>query len=232
MSRRRVGEGGTLASPRTTKWIACTLFLAALSGYLRWRGDLDAHRLAGMLFQFALGTGALAIVSWEVPSASWKPDAARNALGLVSSRLSPGRHLASILLCLFAILAFSFWAVAEPEGAPLAPFAREDSRASFFAHSVRVLGVVLFPAFFEEIFFRGALQRALARRARSWIAILIGSILFAFAHLEAGPQACSFAFAMGLALGTLADRSASIFGPMLVHALNNAAFLSFRMGLN
>jgi membrane protease YdiL (CAAX protease family) len=74
----------------------------------------------------------------------------------------------------------------------------------------------------EELVFRGALRRALARRYGTLAAAAATALLFAVAHLSlrGGP----IFFALGFANAILAERSGGLLLPFLTHALYNATF--------
>lgn len=80
--------------------------------------------------------------------------------------------------------------------------------------------IALIPAFFEEIFFRGALQKLFFDRIKNvHISIIIVSILFSAVHF----QFFSFLprFVLGLALGYMAFYSGSLWTAIVAHAVNN-----------
>lgn len=80
--------------------------------------------------------------------------------------------------------------------------------------------IALIPAFFEELFFRGALQKLFLDTFKNeHISIFIVAILFSAIHL----QFFSFLprFVLGLALGYMAFYSGSLWTSIVAHALNN-----------
>lgn len=88
---------------------------------------------------------------------------------------------------------------------------------------ISFLGLCALPAIGEELLFRGALQ-GLMRPAGSVAAILAPALLFALLHLDLFQ--CLTAFACGLFLGWLTERTGSILPGMLLHFVNNClAFL-------
>lgn len=86
---------------------------------------------------------------------------------------------------------------------------------------VNVLIIALLPAFCEEIFFRGALQRVLIYVTRSpWAGILIAAFLFSALHLQfAGFFPRMF---LGVVLGILYWYSGSLWTCVLGHFIFNA----------
>lgn len=82
------------------------------------------------------------------------------------------------------------------------------------------VSVVLVPAVFEEIAFRGIFLRSARLLLRPMPAQLLTAGCFAAIHFQ--PLSFPFHFALGLALGLLRERSGSLWPPMLLHALNNA----------
>jgi len=85
--------------------------------------------------------------------------------------------------------------------------------------------MAFFPAMFEEIFFRGALQNLLVRWWKApLIAILATSLLFSFIHMSI------YLFlsraVLGFVLGLMYQRSKNIWVNIMAHFLNNAVALS------
>jgi membrane protease YdiL (CAAX protease family) len=95
---------------------------------------------------------------------------------------------------------------------------------------VTVAGVVIGAPIAEELLYRGFLQSSLVALTRSrWLAILITSVLFAFAHDGiADWRALPGLFALSIALGIAFERKGRIGVPIMVHALFNA----FNVGLS
>lgn len=87
---------------------------------------------------------------------------------------------------------------------------------------VNIFVIALLPAICEELFFRGALQRALIYVTKSpWAGILIASFLFSALHLQfAGFFPRMF---LGLILGILYWYSGSLWTSVLGHFIFNAA---------
>ena len=89
---------------------------------------------------------------------------------------------------------------------------------------VQFLALCVMPAIAEELLFRGAFQ-GLMRPCGSAAAIFAPALLFGVLHLDLAQGLT--AFACGVILGWLAERSGSILPGMLLHLVNNAlAFLT------
>lgn len=89
---------------------------------------------------------------------------------------------------------------------------------------VQFLALCVMPAIAEELLFRGAFQ-GLMRPCGSAAAIFAPALLFSVLHLDLAQGLT--AFACGVFLGWLAERSGSILPGMLLHLVNNAlAFLT------
>lgn len=89
---------------------------------------------------------------------------------------------------------------------------------------VQFLALCVMPAIAEELLFRGAFQ-GLMRPCGSAAAIFAPALLFGVLHLDLAQGLT--AFACGVFLGWLAERSGSILPGMLQHLVNNAlAFLT------
>jgi hypothetical protein len=88
----------------------------------------------------------------------------------------------------------------------------------------------------EEIIFRGLVQTAAARNCpgnvvfggvRISYAVLIAAALFGLVHLEVAVFTAIAAFGLGVFAGELRKRSGSLFPPIVLHALFNAASFLF-----
>jgi membrane protease YdiL (CAAX protease family) len=91
---------------------------------------------------------------------------------------------------------------------------------TFPGYLVNVLMVVLIPAFGEEFFFRGALQKIFLRWFRNpHFAILLVAVLFSATHM----QFYGFfpRFVLGVIFGYLFYWSGNIWYPVLAHGINN-----------
>lgn len=187
----------------------CLTLVLAASG-------LDASReLSRAIFSLCLG--ALAFAAVALPGRVPARD-----LGLVSSRLGWMERAAAVALgLLWLVLAPSLFATSMPAAlaATHAEIGAGWLRTALFIGGGMV-GSVLLPAFCEEIFFRGFLQRALTSRVGPGLAILASSIVFAALHVGAGP--IGFAFLTSLLLGILVHVSGSLWESIALHAANNA----------
>jgi membrane protease YdiL (CAAX protease family) len=98
-----------------------------------------------------------------------------------------------------------------------------DSSGSEFVELptwILFLTIVLVPAIFEELAFRGIFLRSARTFLRPLPAHLLTAAAFAAIHFR--PLMLPFHFGIGLALGALRERSGSLWPPMLLHAVNNA----------
>ncbi len=91
--------------------------------------------------------------------------------------------------------------------------------------AVVFFAVALAPAVCEEIFFRGFLQGALARRMPPAAAVLASAALFAVTHMPA--EIIPPIFMLGILLGTLRQVTGSLAAPMAAHFLNNCLAVGF-----
>jgi ABC-type Na+ efflux pump permease subunit/membrane protease YdiL (CAAX protease family) len=96
-----------------------------------------------------------------------------------------------------------------------------------------LLAFSLTPAFCEEFFFRGLLQRALLTKRSAWQAILFSAVAFGAFHTLSGSVAAFDRLipttVMGLVLGWLAFKADSIWPGVILHMLHNAivGFLAY-----
>jgi membrane protease YdiL (CAAX protease family) len=92
---------------------------------------------------------------------------------------------------------------------------------------ITVISGAVFPAFTEEIFFRGILLRRLRRRYTERRALAVGALLFGAMHLN--PWQALTAFIAGLFLGWIYMRFKTIWPCIFFHAYSNvlASFMVF-----
>ncbi len=83
-----------------------------------------------------------------------------------------------------------------------------------------LLAAVLVAPICEEIFFRGFLLMGLRNNMPTWLAILLTSLVFAFAHLS--PGSFVLLFILAIFLGILRVTTNSLWPGIILHALNNA----------
>jgi membrane protease YdiL (CAAX protease family) len=90
-----------------------------------------------------------------------------------------------------------------------------------------VLFIAFAPGFFEEMLFRGYMQRRLLQRWRPWTAITVTSVIFGLMHVM--PHAIVVALPLGFWFGVIAWRTGSI-GPCIAcHAFVNGGLNFWRM---
>jgi uncharacterized protein len=87
--------------------------------------------------------------------------------------------------------------------------------------------LALAPGFFEEMFFRGYIQRRLLERWPAWAAIGTASLLFGVLHIM--PHAVVFALPIGVWLGVVAWRTGSIWPCIVCHAFINGSWSSYQI---
>jgi membrane protease YdiL (CAAX protease family) len=80
------------------------------------------------------------------------------------------------------------------------------------------LGAAVAPAFSEEIFFRGFVQRGLERRLGRWPGIVVTAAVFGILH---GAVRAPVIAALGVLFGWMASRSGSVWPSIVAHAATN-----------
>jgi membrane protease YdiL (CAAX protease family) len=92
--------------------------------------------------------------------------------------------------------------------------------------ALAVLSVVVMAPLAEEVFFRGLIQSMVRQyTGRPWLAILVGSAVFALFHIAGEPQAVPSLFALAVVMGYNYERTGRLYSPILIHATFNAVFL-------
>ena len=87
-----------------------------------------------------------------------------------------------------------------------------------------LLAAVVFAGIFEEMLFRGLLQKALERKYNFQYAIFVSAFIFAVVHLT--PFLLQV-LVLGVVLGFLAWRSQSIIPGVILHCINNTLSIIF-----
>jgi membrane protease YdiL (CAAX protease family) len=86
---------------------------------------------------------------------------------------------------------------------------------------INLLLVALLPAFAEELFFRGSLQKVLLRLSnRPWLAIFFSSLVFALLH-NTFTKIIPI-FTLGVLLGTIYHVTRNLWYTIIIHFLNNS----------
>ena len=88
---------------------------------------------------------------------------------------------------------------------------------------ITLICIAVMPSFSEEWLFRGYIQSRLVQRWGPWLAIFISSVLFAAFHVD--PLHVIAVLPLGIWLGFVSYRCASIIPAMLAHAYNNTLSL-------
>ena len=181
-------------------------------------GPLGAW-LSQLVLQLALGAAALTTVGrveWRV---------ALKRLGWVESRLSRSQQRRAIAVSLLLVVAAGILLSDEPQTATV-----ESSPGASLGPAALFLSVVLFPAIFEELYFRGTVLPLLIRRFGPVFGVVSSSLLFGLLHGGAGLNTVVFATTLGLCLGALTHQSGSIHEAVIIHGLNNAAYFVGQLG--
>lgn len=89
-----------------------------------------------------------------------------------------------------------------------------------------IVAVGLLAGICEELLYRGPIQAALARRLPPWVALAIGGLLFAAAHMDA--HGLLTRALLGVVLGWVVLRGGSIFPAMALHAAFDSAAVAFQ----
>jgi uncharacterized protein len=90
---------------------------------------------------------------------------------------------------------------------------------------ISIIIIAFFPAVFEEMFFRGALQSTLYRWWKNdWAAIIVASIAFSIIHFSI--YLFLSRFLLGVALGWIFCKSRNVWIGILIHFVNNTFALT------
>lgn len=96
--------------------------------------------------------------------------------------------------------------------------------------AIRLASIAVVPAIFEELCFRGFLLGAVRGRSSPWVAIIITAVAFGFFHILVGGTLAIERLApstlLGLVLGWIAVRTASVLPGIVFHILNNGSIVA------
>lgn len=107
-----------------------------------------------------------------------------------------------------------------PAENPQLPFLAPGGYSTFGAVGMFIFGGLLVP-FAEELLFRAVLYLWLRQRFGFWTGILISSAVFGIMHGEISVGVA--AFFLGLVLAWTYEKSGSLWSPVIIHVINNAA---------
>ena len=198
-------------------------------------GSLKDPALAGAAFKAALSSpgvqiGSVAataavLIAVALAAAGLSPEPAGRRLALGPSRLG----LAAVAVAVLGALALSstfdagFGALGIEQTGSIAELARLLAGMPPGPLAVMVLCGGVAAPFAEELFFRGYVQTRLCARWGAWPGIVVTAALFGLVHMDRfhSPSA----FLIGIYLGWLTHRTASIRAAVAAHAANNSMWL-------
>jgi len=149
----------------------------------------------------------------------------RNARWLEDSAFGLVAYLAMLPVLLFYVLlyhVFLQWTGYETKPQEMLQWFAGQDRGTWQAMYLVALAVVLAPVA-EELFFRGLILPAMARRMGIGAAVTVSSALFALLHMHVPSLVPLFIFSIALSLAYIHTRS--IITPIVMHALFNAISL-------
>ncbi len=86
-----------------------------------------------------------------------------------------------------------------------------------------VLGIVVGAPLVEEFVFRGVVFRGWAASGMGpWLTIALTSLMWTALHVQYDVVVLAWLFLLGLLIGYVRHRTGSIWGPLVMHAFNNA----------
>lgn len=140
-------------------------------------------------------------------------------LALRRTPLVPGLALAGTGLVVGILAAIALEPIFHGQASQRIAIGSVDSPAAAAALAISVVTVVGAAAVLEELYFRGLLYGRLDARFGAASAVVGSAGIFGLAHFE--PNAFPTLFALGLVLGLLRWRTASVWPGIGVHAANN-----------
>jgi membrane protease YdiL (CAAX protease family) len=201
------------------RWFVISILLVISIRPLNALGGSLGVWLSQLALQLSLGAAALTTVGrveWRV---------ALERLGWVPSRLSRAQQRRAIVVSFLFVVAAGLLLSEQPRNATV-----ESSHGPSVGPAGLFLSVVLFPAIFEELYFRGAVLPLLTRRFGALLGVVFSSLLFGLLHGGAGLNSVVFATTLGLCLGALTHQSGSIREAVIIHGLNNGTYFVGQLG--
>ena len=196
--------------------------LADLPAVLERHGDL---LLGGNAIGLVLGLGVLSLVLARLHSS--------RPLAYLRLRRANVSGVVLATVGLFSILPFVHWTASLNELLPLPRLLRdlEQGQMALLEQVLSGEGNMLWlllviaavPALCEEVFFRGFVQRNLERGLGMVTGIVVTGVAFGFFHLRFS-QAVPLVL-IGIYLAYLAWQTGSVWIPVLIHLVNNAAMV-------
>jgi membrane protease YdiL (CAAX protease family) len=105
----------------------------------------------------------------------------------------------------------------------------------YLSHTLHVSGwvtsallfydIAIFSPVFQEIYFRGALLRALSLTMPAWASVGLGALIFAFWHFTGGAHQIVQTFIFGIVAGVLYLRTRNLAAPIAMHIVSNGMFM-------
>ncbi len=88
---------------------------------------------------------------------------------------------------------------------------------------------------FEELVFRGVIQRGLTKLTGKWVAVVVQGVMFGFYHVVGAFEMASVLYVgtlsiIGIVFGVAADRTGRLGPTMIAHCLSNAIAMALLLG--
>lgn len=208
--------------------VGIILALRAVDGWLRYR---EAW-VATLLFYLALFGGMVAacmVVSRVFGTGSLVRD-----FGFRLRAIDPAWAVLTLVASFVARVAFVL--IVNPDRTDQAT----DNIQENIQQNRAVLAVFLVAALvgaplFEELVFRGVLQRGLTKLTGRWVAIVVQGVLFGFYHVVGAFEMASVLYVgtlsmIGIVFGVAADRTGRLGPTMIAHFLSNAVAMALLLG--
>lgn len=106
----------------------------------------------------------------------------------------------------------------------------DDSNFTSTQFKVIIMFVAVLGPFFEEVFFRGFLYRALKRHFGFWVGLIINAFIFSLIHWNI--QVFLPIFGLGIVLALLVERTGSLIPSIIMHILVNSVSLTMLLSMS
>jgi len=209
MARIRSNVSLWILAGISTSAVACLPFVPETTLDAKTPVFVNTLMLQAIFISVALGGAAVSKTPLRKRLALTYPRLATARLGLVLL------GMLGVSEALEALVQLGGWADSGSIGA----FRTATSGLRGAELGVGLLSLAVAPAFGEELFFRGLLQRGTQTALGPWGSLGLAALAFGAAHLD--PIQGPAAVVLGLYLGGVLLRTKSLWPPILCHALNN-----------
>ncbi len=169
--------------------------------------------------QLCTGLGFLAVPFMLAASAGGKPIDAFRRLGFHTFEVKNTAKWIGLGMLAYLVFAWVYSAIAgTPE--------QDDIAGDFGPIPIQILLIVGVAPIVEEVCFRGMLFGGIRTKLPLWAAAIAAGVVFGLLHYTTGWSTVPQLIVLGAILAVVYEKSDSIWGPIIMHAINNGIALA------